>query len=131
MLGICLSVFALVACGRGDVVSERPAIDATPIRVVLAFAELVGTWSGNAKIPSLGLASGVVTIDASGGGSFFVSVAGASKSGLLELLDYSDGTVRGRALGAERQFAIQVGATRLQVQVPGVGEVILRRSTSR
>lgn len=129
---ICLSLFALVACGRGDVVSDRAVIDATPVRAVPAFATLVGTWNGSAQIPSSGLATvvatGVVTIDASGAGSFFVSVAGVSKSGQLEILGFNGSTIRGRALGIERHFSVQVEAARMQLQVPEIGTVVLLRS---
>ncbi len=126
-LSILLSSFALAACGRGDVVSERPAIDARPVHAVAAYAPLVGHWSGSASVPGVGLATGVVTVDASGAGPFFVSLSGVSRSGRLQILRLQDGLVRGRALGMEREVPIRIEANRLRLRVPAVGEVVLVR----
>ncbi len=133
MLGlrIPLATFALASCGRGDVVSERAQpIDARPVVAIEAYGPLVGTWSGALRIESYGLVSGVVSIDASGNGTFFVSGFGTSKSGSLRILSFGDGLVRARALGNERTVPIAVEENRLRLQIAGLGELVLTRLES-
>ncbi len=126
-VGILLSSLALASCGRGDVVSERPPIDARPVRANPELAPLVGSYSGSVQIPDVGVATGVLRIDPSGKGTFFVSVSGVSRSGELEILSLRAGRVRGRALGQTRELAIQIEPDRLRLDVPGIGEVVLNR----
>ena len=128
-LRILLAIVALASCGM-DVVSGADPIDAmsVPVRHVAAYRPLVGTWSGTMHLESLGLVSGVVSIGASGSGTFFVAVAGASESGTVEILEFADGQVRARALGRERSVPIIVGENQLALQISGVGELLLKRS---
>tara|TARA_R110002096_G_scaffold16898_2_gene57672 strand:- start:99 stop:518 length:420 start_codon:yes stop_codon:yes gene_type:complete len=136
MLGLrtILATLALASCGKGDVVSEPAPIDAMAVKdgiavkAVAAYAPLVGSWTGSVQLKSVGFATGMVSIDASGNGTFFASAAGASRSGTIEILSLANGQVRARALGQERSVAIVVGTDKLTLDVPGVGEVVLTRS---
>jgi len=132
MLGlrIALMSLALASCGKGEVVSEPLATDAMPIVAIDAYAPLVGTWSASMQIDSVGLVTGVATIDASGRGTFFVSAGGASKSGSFAILALANGRVRVRALGVEHSAPITIEENQLRLQITGVGEVVGTRSKS-
>ena len=93
-----------------------------------AFAALAGTWTGTLLIENAGPASGVVSIDASGLGNYFVTLAGAKQSGLLQLLSFTGTTLRARAVGQERSLPASLVGDTLRLEVPELGEVVLRRS---
>jgi hypothetical protein len=133
MLGlrITLTILALASCGKGEVAFEAVPIDAMPVKAVEAYRPLTGTWSGSMNIKALGIVTGLVSIDPSGNGTFFVSATGASRSGSIEILEFANGQVRARALGQERSVAITVvGENELRLQIVGVGELVLSRSDS-
>ncbi|MCP4444026.1 MAG: hypothetical protein GY811_01610 [Myxococcales bacterium] len=123
-LGRTLSLVALVSCDKGPVDSGRPAIDA---RAVAAYLPLVGTWSGSLQVDSVGMATGVVTVGPSGGGTFFVTVAGVQETGQLQIVALSEFSVWVRAMGQERGVPIAIEEDLLRVSVAGVGEVVLLR----
>ena len=132
MLGLrtTLAVLTLASCGKGEVVIEAAPIDAMPVKAVEAYRALTGTWSGSMNIKSLGVVTGLVSVDPSGNGTFFVSASGTSRSGTIEILDFANGQVRARALGQERSVPITVGENELRLQIVGVGELVLSRSDS-
>ncbi len=73
MLGLrtTLAVLTLASCGKGEVVIEAVPIDAMPVKAVEAYRALTGTWSGSMNIKSLGVVTGLVSVDPSGNGTFF------------------------------------------------------------